>query len=243
MTEDEKAALIAEMNTIDWWHSIELPALGVTTPGREPNPRSRDKYMRIPWDQMEGKTVLDVGAWDGLYSFEAEKHGAKVTASEVFPFPEGIVFAHSLIESSVEIFLWYVEEKCKESWREYYDFVFFFGVIYHLKNPYLALQNLFEVLKPGGLLILETALIPAFPAWTKGIDSPKEKWQQWAAIRHLEEMPLLRFCEGEEDGDQTNWNYPNRAWVEAALRSIGYVDIEFTGGAGNRAAWHARRPS
>lgn len=31
-------------------------------------------------DDLSGKRVLDIGAWDGFYSFECEKRGAKVLA-------------------------------------------------------------------------------------------------------------------------------------------------------------------
>jgi tRNA (mo5U34)-methyltransferase len=31
-------------------------------------------------DDLTGKTVLDVGAWDGFFTFELERRGAKVTA-------------------------------------------------------------------------------------------------------------------------------------------------------------------
>ena len=35
-----------------------------------------------------------------------------------------------------------------------FDFVFCFGVLYHLKNPYLALENLYKI--TGETLIVET---------------------------------------------------------------------------------------
>jgi tRNA (mo5U34)-methyltransferase len=40
------------------------------------------EQLRIEWEGIQlpelcGKTVLDVGAWDGFFSFEAERHGAK----------------------------------------------------------------------------------------------------------------------------------------------------------------------
>ena len=38
-------------------------------------------YINLPED-LTGKTVLDIGAWDGYYSFECEKRGATVTALE-----------------------------------------------------------------------------------------------------------------------------------------------------------------
>ena len=55
-----------------WYHKIELPG-GVTTPGFAP--LNADIY-RVPAD-LTGKRVLDVGAWDGFWTFEALKRGAR----------------------------------------------------------------------------------------------------------------------------------------------------------------------
>lgn len=242
-TEEKELELIvlrAEMNSISWWHSIYLgPDLGFT-PGREPNSRSRDTYMKIPWDQIKGKTVIDIGAWDGLYSFEALKAGAYsvISCDEYYVSDKGrgITFAadvlgleyptHQIenfdVETSAEDPL-DLTRKCSNSQA---DVVFFFGVLYHLKNPYLALQNIFLILSPGGLLILETALMI-----------------QCNPIGLPDITPLLEFCPGERDGDPTNWNYPNESWVQAALESIGFIDVVCTGGSGSRAAWHACKPA
>ena len=54
-----------------WYHRIELPG-GVTTPGWAPI--DTDIYG-IP-ERLDGKRVLDVGAWDGYWTFEALKRGA-----------------------------------------------------------------------------------------------------------------------------------------------------------------------
>jgi len=58
-----------------WFHSIELAA-GVVTPGlKSPEQHARElASLRIP--DLRGKSVLDIGAWDGFYSFAAERLGA-----------------------------------------------------------------------------------------------------------------------------------------------------------------------
>src|SRR5258708_5460003 len=55
-----------------WYHKIELPH-GVVTPGWAPLDAAA---YRIP-ERLDGKRVLDVGAWDGYWSFEAIKRGAR----------------------------------------------------------------------------------------------------------------------------------------------------------------------
>ncbi len=63
-----------------WWHSIAV-APGIVTPGR----RSPED-LAAAWDSFDlpalsGKSVLDIGAWDGYFSFAAEAAGAaRVTA-------------------------------------------------------------------------------------------------------------------------------------------------------------------
>jgi tRNA (mo5U34)-methyltransferase len=62
--------LQARANAIEWFHSIDL-GNGVTTPG--------DALKTVAEDQLpdfKGRTTLDIGAWDGLYSFMAERKGA-----------------------------------------------------------------------------------------------------------------------------------------------------------------------
>ena len=54
-----------------WYHRIELP--GNITPGWSPIDTS--KYG-IP-DDLTGKRVLDIGAWDGYWTWEALKKGAR----------------------------------------------------------------------------------------------------------------------------------------------------------------------
>ena len=63
-----------EIAAIRWFHQIDLGG-GIVTPGHD---NSAEKLPRIglPAD-LTGKTVLDIGAWDGFFSFEAERRGAQ----------------------------------------------------------------------------------------------------------------------------------------------------------------------
>ena len=52
-----------------WYHSIELPE-GAVTDGLIPLERLRQRAAEMPIPQdLHGKRVLDVGAWDGWFSF------------------------------------------------------------------------------------------------------------------------------------------------------------------------------
>jgi tRNA (mo5U34)-methyltransferase len=67
-----------------WWHSIDV-GFSVTTPGIR---RSRDlarQLASLHLPDLHGKSVLDIGAWDGFFSFAAEELGAaRIVACDRF---------------------------------------------------------------------------------------------------------------------------------------------------------------
>lgn len=86
--EIDKENLVKEVAKIKYWHHyIDFGAGVETKTGKEG--RFCKKFQNwilsgIPQD-LTGKTVLDIGAWDGFYSFSAEKRGAKrVLATDSF---------------------------------------------------------------------------------------------------------------------------------------------------------------
>ncbi|HEY8641609.1 MAG TPA: TIGR04290 family methyltransferase, partial [Candidatus Dormibacteraeota bacterium] len=65
-----------------WFHTIDLGD-GVVTPGDDDSP-AKLRTLGLP-DRLDGLSVLDVGAWDGFFSFEAERRGAaRVLATDDF---------------------------------------------------------------------------------------------------------------------------------------------------------------
>ena len=59
-----------------WWHSIDL-GHGVVTKGVKCGGNMKSELNALCLPDVAGKTVLDIGAMDGFYSFEAERRGAK----------------------------------------------------------------------------------------------------------------------------------------------------------------------
>lgn len=59
-----------------WWHSLDLGG-GVVTPGFKSQATLAEELgaLGMPRD-LTGKTVLDIGGWDGFFAFEAERRGA-----------------------------------------------------------------------------------------------------------------------------------------------------------------------
>lgn len=58
-----------------WFHSIDV-SHGVVTPGMQSADFLAARLQALQLPDLHGKTVLDIGAYDGFYSFEAERRGA-----------------------------------------------------------------------------------------------------------------------------------------------------------------------
>lgn len=59
-----------------WFHSIDLGD-GVVAPGTKSQEQLRNEWAAMELADLEGKSVLDIGAWDGFFSFSAERAGAR----------------------------------------------------------------------------------------------------------------------------------------------------------------------
>jgi tRNA (mo5U34)-methyltransferase len=193
-----------------WWHYIEV-GYGLLTPGHQRGPRDPTgpndylEKIQLPKD-LTGKSVLDIGAWDGLFSFESEKRGAsKVLAIDNFyrdkkewTESQGFEVAKEILNSKVEFKKASVYDLSPEKFGMF-DIVLFLGVFYHLKYPILALEKIYSVTKE--MLIIETHYDPYHPGKT----------------------PLATFYEGDEiNKDPTTWWGFNEAGLLAVLRSVGF---------------------
>ncbi|MGD0461177.1 MAG: DUF1698 domain-containing protein [Tepidisphaeraceae bacterium] len=157
MDPDELKRRIAEFPY--WYHRIELP--GAVTPAADFPPK--EAYL-IPAD-LTGNRVLDVGAWDGLWTFEAIKRGA-VQAVAIDDFSDFLGELKSSDRKAWGTFdlcreaLGYDHERCQRHELSVYDLtperfgmfdiVFFFGTFYHLRHPLLALDRLSGVARQAG---------------------------------------------------------------------------------------------
>jgi len=189
---------------IRWRHTIDL-GHGIITPGNDPTPK-RLHYLSLP-HSLKGKSVLDIGAWDGFYSFEAERRGAqRVVALDIWNpkgpvSKEGFELARRTLNSKVEDIDMSLFDVTRENIGQF-DIVLFLGVLYHLRHPLLALERLHSV--TGEVLILESH-----------IDMP------------LRGKPFMAFYpDAELNRDSTNWWGPNPAALKAMLRVSGFRDIK-----------------
>jgi tRNA (mo5U34)-methyltransferase len=186
---------------IDWWHQIELPD-GSVTPGPD---CSADKLASLHLPDLTGKTVLDVGAFDGYFSFAAERLGAsRVVAADTYVWrrpggKDGFEYARDALGSSVEDVEVEVLDISPETVGQF-DVVLFLGVLYHMRHPLLALERMASVTKE--LLVVETLVDMTF------LRSPAAAFYPWELLH-----------------DDTNWWGPNRAALLGMLRSVGFERV------------------
>lgn len=211
MTNQEIRQLVASVP--HWYHKIEL-APGIVTPGGHESAESL-KLLGLP-DSMTGMRVLDVGARDGFFSFECERRGAEVVPIDYAPPEEtGFVVAARILGSKLKP----VQENVFDVTAEKYgtfDLVLFLGVLYHLRDPLRAIDQLRTVCR--GRMILETHVIDESLLLENG------KTRQLKELHPaLKNIPLMQFYPGDSlRGDATNYWGPNMRCVEAMLEEANF---------------------
>jgi len=150
-----------------WFHTFALNReRGLYTPGK-----ARDHGYRlasIP-DSFRGLSVLDVGAFDGFYSFLAERRGAaRVVALDSEQYVhwvrdrwgvklsggEGFRAIRELLGSEVDY--WRMDAFALDHVEERFDFIFCCGLLHRVENPLGLLSVLARRLTERGRLLIET---------------------------------------------------------------------------------------
>jgi len=202
----QSARLLEEVGKIKWFHTIDLGG-GVVTPGRQHSPTTLPAYG-VP-DDLSGKSVLDIGAWDGFNSFEAERrHARRVLATDYYCWggpgwgtQDGFNLARRVLGSKVEDLEIDVMDLNPERVGTF-DLVLFLGVLYHMRYPMKALERVFSV--TGDMMILETHV----------------------DMLQVERPVAAFYPDIELGGDPTHWWGPNTAAVIGMLKAVGYRRVE-----------------
>ena len=211
----EAARAFLDRSEFVWHQRFEL-ARGVWTPGVSPVPWLCNA-AGLPAD-LSGVTVLDVGTTNAGTAFELERRGAaRVVAVDIFdPDWFGVQALTEFLESDVEYVRASVYELA-ERFAEPFDLVIFWGVLYHLRHPLLALDNLRKVTRDEASL--ETAVCDG------------------GLPRRHRASSLVRFYRRDELAqDSSNWFAPTVKALEEWCISAGF-EIERMG------AWPERRPA
>jgi len=200
----------AEVDAIGWWHPFTF-LNGVKARGAKGGRGSEhcEELVRLEAQAafkypVYGKTVLDVGAWNGYFSVEAVRRGAtRVVALDkpTWSGEEGFELVRRYLAPSMEAVPCDLMDLRSRTIGQF-DCVLFLGVLYHLKHPLYVLETLFD-------LTLEHMVLETHIDLT---DYPR---------------PGMVFYPGVElAGNPTNWWGPNVQCVIEMLKTVGFSRIE-----------------
>lgn len=201
--------LAGRVAALPWYHQIELPG-GVITPGLV-NTTGVLAKLGLP-ESLDGKHVLDVGAWDGFYSFEAARRGAaRVVATDSFVWEgrtwgskDSFDLARTALglDGVVEDRLIDAMELSPDRLGGTFDVVLHLGVLYHLRDPVTALERAASCC--SDLLVLETETAVNFIPYA-----------------------AARFHPGTSlNNDPTNWYQYNVRALTGLLSEIGFRRVD-----------------
>jgi tRNA (mo5U34)-methyltransferase len=192
------------------WHSPIDLGHGIITKGRSTQKRfeRRLRLLGIPED-LRGKQVLDIGTWDGFFTWEMEKRGGQVMAIDQWDDVsfEQFEWVRRVKGSAVRYQRMDVFDITPEN-TGVFDLILFAGVLYHLRYPLATLEKIRKCCR--GQLILETVcMIPAFH----------------------NNFPMMAFFPGDEEALKTPrfWDISGAAtipWVKEALLAAGFKRVE-----------------
>jgi tRNA (mo5U34)-methyltransferase len=215
--EASKAALSAEVEEIDWYHTLEL-APGVVTSGWLD---TRPVVDRIPFPaSLEGMRCLDVATFNGFWAFEMERRGADevigidVLDPRAWDWPlasdeatierlaerhaggRGFEIARRALGSTVERLERSVYELHPDDIGRF-DLVYLGSLLVHLRDPVRALERVRSVC--GGTLIVVDGVDPLLSVLFR-------------------RLPVATL-----DGEgRPWWWYPNVAGLAQTIRAAGF---------------------
>ncbi len=216
----DRAGVIAAVRRFPYWyHRIGLPH-GVVTPGWAP--LDPDAYG-VPQD-LSGLRVLDVGAWDGYWSFTALARGAREVVA-IDDFSDFLGTLENRDRKAWETFdlcrelLGHSPERCRREEMSVYDVgesrlgrfdtVFFFGTLYHLRHPLLALDRLSAVC--DGEIFVESAILDDFSPYRGGLG------------HGYPDQAVMEFYPGREyAANESNWWVPSLTCMGHLVRAAGF---------------------
>jgi tRNA (mo5U34)-methyltransferase len=208
-----------------WFHNYEI-AKNVWTndKGASPGPdypARRWKYVKPWFENLQGKSVLDVGCSSGFFSVKAAELGAESvlgvdSGEQVRAIAQAQFAADTLgLRAAFKSVSVYDVAQIGRT----FDVVLCMGVFYHLRHPLLALEALRKVCR--GTLILQTITVPHAGRVAELIGVSKDV-QLNSTVMLDRRFPSMQFIEGGLEGDASCWFVPNVEAVAAMLRSCGF---------------------
>jgi tRNA (mo5U34)-methyltransferase len=227
-----------------WWHSIDL-GYGVITKGVKcgGDMTGELKALRLP--DPAGKTVLDIGAMDGFYSFEAERRGAKrVVAVDYYSWSLDLPKHFEYMRECQELGIHPKPDQETPNWRPWelpgkrgYD-----AAHRVLESKVETVVDDFMQLDPKKLGTFDIAL---FLGVLYHLEDPLRALKHLSALTGevaiietaaicvpgLEHIAFAEFFETSElGGDMSNWWAPNIKALCGLCRAAGFSRVEVVAG-------------
>jgi 2-polyprenyl-3-methyl-5-hydroxy-6-metoxy-1,4-benzoquinol methylase len=171
------------------WNRFRVTQLDSHTGTRLSEQRLRRCLGEALWTSLAGRQVLECGCGAGRFTEILVREGAFVTAVDM---SEAVTANRDNVRSDRHRVLQADLMRLPFAPRQY-DVVMCLGVLQHTSDTALALQRLWEHVRPGGYLVVDhyartwrryTTAAPLFRAWMKRLSPP-------AALRWNER--LVRF--------------------------------------------------
>jgi tRNA (mo5U34)-methyltransferase len=194
---------------LKWFHSIDF-GNGIVSNGAAKRDFIEAKADACFRHGVAGKSVIDIGCWDGAYAFEAKGRGAaRVLATDHFTWNHGWgdrrAFELGRAHLAPEVEMREIDPtQIDVETVGRFDLVLFLGVFYHLRHPFAVLERVAQ-------LATETIVVETYLD-ASDIDRPA----------------MIFYPDTELAADPTNWWGPNAACVIAMLRDLGFRSVEHT---------------
>jgi tRNA (mo5U34)-methyltransferase len=203
-----------------WFHNLQLDGIS-TAPDHFLGDYPAVKWQRfahaLPAD-LSGRSVLDIGCNAGFYAIEMKRRGAArvVGIDDDERYLAQARLAAEVCQADIELMKLSVYDIGRLGTR--FDLVLFMGVFYHLRHPLLALDLIREH------VVRDFFVFQAMLRGSRNIEPIADDYPfSEEDIFDKPGFPRMHFVEKAYSRDRTNWWIPNRACVEALLRSAGFV--------------------
>ncbi len=156
-------SLQERIDALPWYHEFDFGD-GLHARSRSPHAPGHRlvwKFIERQLDRVDfrDKSVLDIGCWDGYWSFQAERRGAKSVlatddCSQNWADGQGVHLAKELLRSSVKV-RQDVSVYQLASLNEKFDVILFLCVFYHLHDLFYAFTQIRHCCRRDTVVVVE----------------------------------------------------------------------------------------